>query len=205
MIEFVTGKLSYIDTEYIVIDVNGVGYLVFCANPFSFQQNEGKQLKIYTYQHVREDALRLYGFHNREERRLFEKLLQVSGIGPKGALAILASGAPERVVQAIEEEDERFLVKFPGVGKKTARQIILDLKGKLPEWMPSLLDQDGQPIDSGIQNNGSSHQELDEAVEALKALGYLDREINRALPALKEKQLTTDGYIKEALRLMLQV
>ncbi|WP_026689089.1 Holliday junction branch migration protein RuvA [Alteribacter aurantiacus] len=205
MIEFINGKVSYIDTEYIVIDVNGIGYLVYCANPFSFQKNEGESITIYTYQHVREDALKLFGFHNRDERRLFEKLLQVSGIGPKGALAILASGAPERVVQAIEEEDEKFLVKFPGVGKKTARQIILDLKGKLPEWMPSLLDHDGQPVDEAGHKRFAGNKELDEAMEALKALGYVDKEINRALPVLKEKDMTTDGYIKEALKLMLKV
>ncbi|TMW73979.1 Holliday junction branch migration protein RuvA [Alteribacter natronophilus] len=205
MIEFVTGKLNDIDTEYIVIDVNGIGYLVFCANPFSFQKQQGETLTVYTYQHVREDAIKLFGFHNRSERRLFEKLLQVSGIGPKGALAILASGAPERVVQAIEEEDERFLVQFPGVGKKTARQIILDLKGKLPEWMPSLLDKNGDPVPESAYQKEDSSKELDEAVEALKALGYVDREIKRALPKLQEKDLTTDGYIKEALRLMLKV
>ncbi|WP_142669880.1 Holliday junction branch migration protein RuvA [Alteribacter lacisalsi] len=205
MIEFVTGKLSDIDTEYIVIDVNGIGYLVYCANPFSFRKEEGETLTVYTYQHVREDAIKLFGFHNRSERRLFEKLLQVSGIGPKGALAILASGAPERVVQAIEEEDERFLVQFPGVGKKTARQIILDLKGKLPEWMPSLLDKNGDPVPESAFKQQKGNEELDEAVEALRALGYVDREIKRALPKLKDKEMTTDGYIKEALKLMLQV
>ncbi|RNA68738.1 Holliday junction branch migration protein RuvA [Alteribacter keqinensis] len=205
MIEFVTGRLSYIDTEYMVLDVNGIGYLVYCPNPFSFQKHEGSTVTVYTYQHVREDALKLFGFHNREERRLFEKLLQVSGIGPKGALAILAAGAPERVVSAIEEEDEKFLVKFPGVGKKTARQIILDLKGKLPEWMPSLLDHDGHPVNEAGHKRIAGNKELDEAVEALKALGYVDKEINRAMPVLKDKDLTTDAYIKEALKLMLKV
>ena len=81
--------------------------------------------------HVREDAQQLFGFTSLEQRELFRKLIQVSGIGPKGALAILASGNPTQVIQAIEMEDEAFLVKFPGVGKKTARQMILDLKGKL--------------------------------------------------------------------------
>ncbi|WP_096188242.1 Holliday junction branch migration protein RuvA [Evansella halocellulosilytica] len=202
MIEYLTGKITHIETDAIVVDVQGVGYLVHCANPFRFQEWLDEKMTVYTYQHVREDALQLFGFLSREERRLFEKLLQVSGIGPKGALAIIASGQPKTVIQAIEEENERFLVKFPGVGKKTARQMILDLKGKLPDVMPSLFDDsDGAAIK--VQQHDEK-QELTEAIEALKALGYVEREINKVLPNLKEKDLTTDEYIKLALKLMLQ-
>ena len=90
---------------------------------------------MYTHLHVREDAQQLFAFKTLDQRELFRKLIQVSGIGPKGALAILASGNPTQVISAIEQEDEKFLVKFPGVGKKTARQMILDLKGKLDSLM----------------------------------------------------------------------
>ncbi|UCZ54347.1 Holliday junction branch migration protein RuvA [Bacillus shivajii] len=204
MIECLTGKVIHIETEAIVIDVHGVGYLVYCANPFRFQEWLDETKTVYTYQHVREDAIQLFGFLNREERRLFEKLLQVSGIGPKGALAILASGEPKTVIQAIEEENERFLVKFPGVGKKTARQMILDLKGKLPDVMPSLFEDEYSDETSSRFSESDPNKELNEAVEALKALGYVEREINKVLPEIKEQQLSTDEYIKKALQLMLQ-
>ena len=99
MIEFLNGKINYIDTQYIVLEVNNVGYQVYCANPFIYQTDS--ELTVYTYQYVREDAIKLFGFKTREEKALFEKLLNVSGIGPKGALAILATGDPGQVIQAI--------------------------------------------------------------------------------------------------------
>nr|WP_090886152.1 Holliday junction branch migration protein RuvA [Evansella caseinilytica] len=202
MIDCLTGKVIHIEVDSIVIEVNDIGYLVYCANPYRFQESLHQKITVYTYQHVREDILRLYGFLAREEKRLFEKLLQVSGIGPKGALSILAVGEPQMVVQAIEEEDEGFLVKFPGVGKKTARQIILDLKGKLPEFLPSYAD-DGTAAGGKTANEKQLNQELEEAMEALKALGYMERELKKVAPALQKETLTTDGYIKLALQLML--
>ncbi|WP_209122819.1 Holliday junction branch migration protein RuvA [Alkalihalobacillus sp. BA299] len=203
MFDFIHGKVEFIDIQYIVIEVNGIGYQIHCPNPYIFQKEINEQCKIYTYQHVREDLIRLYGFKTREERHLFEKLLNVSGIGPKGALAILASGQPEQLVNAIEEEDEKYLVKFPGVGKKTARQIILDLKGKLDEFAPNLFQQDVSKVFSK-ESRSSNSKELDEAVEALKALGYVDREITKIVPQLEKEQTTTDQYIKKALQLMLK-
>ncbi len=118
MIDYIRGTLVEVELSYIVVDHQGLGYQVYCPNPFRFQQFEGETIQVFTYQYVREDVLRLYGFAKKEERVLFEKLLNVSGIGPKGALAILASGEPENVISAIEQEDEAFLVRFPGVGKK---------------------------------------------------------------------------------------
>jgi Holliday junction DNA helicase RuvA len=201
LIEFLRGKVTYIETEFIVIDVNNTGYLVYCGNPYQFQEWMDETITVYTYQHVREDAIKLFGFLSREERRLFEKLLQVSGIGPKGALAILASGKPATVVQAIEEEDEKFLVRFPGVGKKTARQIILDLKGKLPEFIAPLFQTEEENDTLSFSRESVN---LDEAVEALKALGYADKEINKVMPELKKEDMTIDAYIKKALQLMLR-
>ncbi len=204
MIEFVKGKVNYIDTQNIVIAVNGVGYQIFCANPFIYQVDEEKDVTIYTYQHVREDAIKLFGFRSREERALFEKLLNVSGIGPKGALAILASGVPQQVVQAIEEENEQFLTKFPGVGKKTARQIILDLKGKLTDFMPSLVGPVYE-LKNEEKEKANYPRELEDAIEALKALGYVEREIKKVAPKLATDQLSTDEYIKKALQLLLKL
>ncbi|MCL6616184.1 MAG: Holliday junction branch migration protein RuvA [Anoxybacillus ayderensis] len=197
MIEFIRGYVNYVCPEYIVIENNGIGYQVFTPNPFSFQMNKQQQIVVYTYQYVREDVLALYGFHTRQERSLFSKLLQVSGIGPKGALAILAAGQLEQLVEAIEAEDDKFLCKFPGVGKKTARQMILDLKGKLqavvPDAFPNLFTE---PIEET--------NPLSEALEALKALGYAEKEIQKVAPILKQEQLSTEGYIKLALQKLLK-
>lgn len=202
MIEFVKGSVNYIDTQYVVIDVNGVGYQIYCANPFIYKVDEGSTIIVYTYQYVREDAIKLFGFRSRDERALFEKLLNVSGIGPKGALAILASGQPQQVVNAIEEENEAFLTKFPGVGKKTARQMILDLKGKLEDFMPSLV---GSVYELKHEQKAKYPRELEDAIEALQALGYVEREIKKIAPKLAEEQLSTDQYIKKALQLLLTI
>ncbi|NEU31549.1 Holliday junction branch migration protein RuvA [bacterium LRH843] len=201
MIEFVQGELVEVETQYIVIDHHGLGYRIFCPNPYSLQTFVDQSIRIYTYQHVRQDLIRLYGFQTREERTLFEKLLNVSGIGPKGALAILAFGQPEQVVHAIETEDEAFLVKFPGVGKKTARQMILDLKGKLDEFAPNLLREQS---DQTGKKHKDHNEHLEEALEALRALGYVERELKKIRPHLEKEELLTDEYIKKALQMMLQ-
>ncbi|WNF37598.1 Holliday junction branch migration protein RuvA [Bacillaceae bacterium IKA-2] len=203
MIEFLKGKLSYIDTQYIVIETNGVGYQIFCANPFIYHVDLKTDIIVYTYQYVREDAIKLFGFRSRDERALFEKLLNVSGIGPKGALAILASGAPQQVVEAIEAENEQFLMKFPGVGKKTARQMILDLKGKLVDFMPSLVDSVYELKAMG--RTSVYPRELEDAIEALQALGYVEKEIKKVAPKLAQETLSTDQYIKKALQLLLKL
>ncbi|QKS70765.1 Holliday junction branch migration protein RuvA [Paenalkalicoccus suaedae] len=197
MIEMLTGKVVHIELETVTLDVHGVGYLLHCGNPYRYQEFLEETVTIYTYQHVREDMIRLYGFFHREERRLFEKLLQVSGIGPKGALAIVCSGQPTSVVEAIEEENETFLTKFPGVGKKTARQIILDLKGKVGDIMPTLAE-------GLFRTHEPENDELEEALEALRALGYVEREIKKIEPALKAQPGSTDHYIKLALQEMLK-
>lgn len=197
MIDYITGKLKYIHTDHVVLECGMIGYKIHCPNPFIYQYRIGNTETIFTYQHVREDILALYGFENIDERDLFMKLIQVSGIGPKGALAILASGEPTQVAQAIEAEDETFLTRFPGVGKKTARQIILDLKGKLENWT-------SEPGDNRVQSDAIPQDGLEDAVEALTALGYGQKEIKKILPKLEaEKQLSTDQYIKRALQLLL--
>lgn len=203
MIEFVNGIIDDVNPEFIVVDVSGIGYQIFCPNPFIYQMDNHEKVKVYTYQHVREDTLALYGFKSRNEKALFTKLLSVSGIGPKGALAILATGEVGQVVQAIEAENDTYLTKFPGVGKKTARQIILDLKGKLQELItdPDHAGNQNQ-LDLPLQEKVTS-QDLDEAVEALKVLGYSEREIKKVVPALSEEKLSTDQYIKRALQLLL--
>ncbi|MFC7393209.1 Holliday junction branch migration protein RuvA [Scopulibacillus cellulosilyticus] len=196
MIDYIKGTVQHISSEYMVIENNGIGYQIICPNPFAYQQHMGQEMVIYTYQYVREDIIALYGFKSREERALFIHLLSVSGIGPKGGLAILASGQPENVIQAIEDENEQYLIKFPGIGKKTARQIILDLKGKFKDQFGLF----APVMEDSLGSNGA----LEEALEALKALGYSEREIKRIVPKLENKNLTAEKYIKEALGLMLK-
>ncbi|WP_059102783.1 Holliday junction branch migration protein RuvA [Shouchella shacheensis] len=200
MIDYVRGTLKRIESDFIVIDVGGVGYQVYCANPYRFTAEQEKDVQIQTHHYVREDTQRLYGFASFAERTLFEKLLGVSGIGPKGALAILASGQPEDVIQAIEEEDEALLVRFPGVGKKTARQIILDLKGKL-ELAPNVEGESSGTASSEVKKSNHS---LEDALEALRALGYVEKELKKVKPTLELETMDTDAYVKRALQLLLK-
>ncbi|MCP3762612.1 Holliday junction branch migration protein RuvA [Domibacillus sp. A3M-37] len=202
MYEYIKGIISFIGPEYIVIENNGIGYRVLTPNPFAFSKHEQEQKKVYLYQHVREDAHLLFGFATAEEKRLFEKLISVSGIGPKGALAVLASGTPSHVVNAIEREDEPYLIKFPGIGKKTARQMILDLKGKLDHVASDSLT--GLFVEEPTEPASSDNAALDEALLALEALGYSAREIKRISGRLeKEETMSTDEYIRKGLQLLL--
>ncbi|WP_342432438.1 Holliday junction branch migration protein RuvA [Neobacillus sp. FSL H8-0543] len=204
MYEFIKGTVMFVGPEYIVVENNGIGYQISTPNPFIYSSKMDTIVTVYTYHYVREDLMALYGFETREEKKLFTKLLNVSGIGPKGALAILASGEVEQVVSAIDNEDESFLVKFPGVGKKTARQMILDLKGKLqdvvPDYFPNLFNADKFPAAAGQPNDTA----FEEAMLALKALGYSEKEIKKIAPELRKEQLSTDQYIKKALQRLLK-
>ncbi|HSJ37586.1 MAG TPA: Holliday junction branch migration protein RuvA [Planococcus sp. (in: firmicutes)] len=196
MYDYIKGTVTRVTPEYLVVEQQGIGWQIFAPNPYSFGTEE---LQVFLHHHVREDAQLLFGFPSLEQRELFRKLISVSGIGPKGALAILASGQPQHVIEAIEREDEGYLVKFPGVGKKTARQMILDLKGKLTEFF-------GEPFESQETHTllGADDLELEEAMLALGALGYSEREINKVKPKLKDLDLDTEGFMKKALQLLLK-
>ncbi|EOG4106684.1 Holliday junction branch migration protein RuvA [Listeria monocytogenes] len=199
MYDYIKGTVTTITPEYIVVEAGQIGYQIMTGNPFSFQRLEGTEAQVFLYQHVREDNISLFGFQTTEERYLFKKLLSVSGIGPKSALAIIASGDVVPLISAIESEDDVYLTKFPSVGKKTARQIILDLKGKLADVVASEIVYVAPENDMVA---GLSPQ-LEEAVLALEALGYSTRELKKVIPKLsKEEDLTSDAYIKLALQLM---
>ena len=205
MYDYLKGQVTRITPEYIALEVQGIGYQLYTPNPFAFRINNQCQ-QIYVHMNVREDAQTLFGFTSLEQRELFRKLILVSGIGPKGALAILASGSPTHVIQAIEMEDEAFLVKFPGVGKKTARQMILDLKGKLGSLMDTVelpSTEEELPL-FGINPN---KHELEEAMLALTALGYSEKELLKVKPQLEEDAslTTTDAYMKQALKWLLKM
>lgn len=197
--DYIKGQVTRVTPEYITLDQNGIGWLIMTPNPYAFHKTEEVQ-QVFTYLHVRQDVQLLLGFKTLEQRELFKKLITVSGIGPKGALAILASGIPSQVVSAIEREDEGFLVQFPGVGKKTARQMILDLKGKLHDLFSEIDVEDEEHTLLTMAENDA----LDEAILALQALGYSQREVNKVKKSLEKEELSTEGYMKLALQLLLK-
>ncbi|MDD2435718.1 MAG: Holliday junction branch migration protein RuvA [Bacilli bacterium] len=185
MYEYIKGIVTEIDSNYIILENNNIGYLVYTSNPYSFSEN--KEYKVYIYQQVREDMISLYGFKTFDEKSLFLKLIEVKGLGCKTALPMLATGSIAGIMDAIERENILYLKKFPKIGDKVARQIILDLKGKL---VPN--------VDSkGI------YPQFDELVEVLKGLGYKVSDINKILPNIDNKK-TIEAQIKDALKLMLK-
>lgn len=208
MIDFLRGQLAHRETDYVVLDVHGVGYRVFCSNPFAVQPKDSEEVTMYIHYHVREDAHMLFGFPTREEQSLFRLLLDVTGIGPKVALGILAGGRPEVIIGAIRQENLGFLTKLPGIGKKTAQRIVLDLKDKLGAWSPAT----GMPDDGGWGIAGLETPEPEagawgEAKAALMALGYTEAEADRAgetvRPKLKGGE-SADAVTKLALQALYQ-
>src|SRR5699024_798724 len=131
MFAYINGIVTLINEEVIELDVHGIGYEINCANPYEFQRLLNDKTLIYTYHHVSEDAMTLSGFKTEDDKHIFTKLISVSRIGPKSAISILGTVDVNEFISAVEAENEKYLTQFPGVGKKTARQIILDLKGKL--------------------------------------------------------------------------
>lgn len=199
MYEYFDGLVTSVTPYYIVVEIQGIGYQVYVANPFRYHADSKK--KVYVYQAVRENAITLYGFWNLAEKNLFLKLLNVSGIGPKSALAILANDNHLGLVEAINGENITYLTKFPGVGKKTAQQIILDLKGKLED-----LDEQSDFI--GQQSlefkEDATNSNLVEALAALDALGYTKTETKKITKQLKQLNAdSTDDYLRAALKLLM--
>lgn len=200
MIAYIKGKLVMIQEESVVLDAGGIGYEIICPNPFIYQKYMDQETFIYTYHHVREDVQCLFGFKDEDQKLLFTKLISVSGIGPKSAINMIGSVQVPDFIAAIEQEDEKYLTQFPGVGKKTARQIILDLKGKL-----SGLFTIKEPDKMETTTNTMNVPDLTEVQEALKALGYTQGEINPIIPSLKQSELAqTNELIKKALALLVK-
>lgn len=198
MYEYLTGLVAVVAPQYIVVDVNGVGYKLLVANPYRYQEDRTKKVQVYVYQAVREDNISLFGFTDQNEKNLFMQLINVSGIGPKSALAILANPDHQGLVDAITNNNVSYLTKFPGIGKKTASQIVLDLRDKLTnESSSSLFATTQLTVDATV------NRELKDALEALAALGYKERDIKKVQKTLmKEEQMATDEYLRQALRLL---
>ena len=182
MFDYLNGLITKIESSYIVLDVSGIGFKVYTPNPYVFE--EGVISKVYLYNHVREDENTLYGFKKEEERNLFLKLINVKGLGPKLALPILATGSVEGIKDAINGENIMYLKKFPKIGEKVARQIILDLKGK-------------------VESTGNVVNTEDELYEVLISLGYKQADINSVIKQVN-KEATIEMQVKEALKLLLR-
>lgn len=190
MIAFIKGIVFSYTLNTVIVENNGVGYEIFFAHPDSIRLNQ--EVMIYTYHHIREDENSLFGFLSIEEKELFEKLIGVKGIGPKTAMGILGASSLDQLINSIEQGEVNALKKIPGIGAKAASQIILDLKGKLVHV-------------ETVDKKESLNRELEDAVEALKALGYKPSELAGVIKALKsEERKTTDEYVRLGLQYLLK-
>ena len=185
MYSYIIGKVSEINSNNIVLECNNIGYLIYVANPFSYKINE--EYKVYVYNKISEEEYSLYGFKTMEEYELFLKLISVKGLGAKLALPILATGSISGIVDAINRENILYLTKFPKIGDKLARQIILDLKGKINIEVNEEIESD----------------ETEDLIDTLVALGYKTSEIKKVIGMI-DKSNTLEEQVKEALKLLLK-
>lgn len=189
MIAFIKGSVVSYDQEHVVIDHNGMGFEVKYAHTDRIHLDE--DLMVYTYLHSTENDLSLFGFNSKNEKDLFMRLISVKGLGPKTAMGMLAKSNANAIIQSIETGDVTALKRLPGIGAKTASQIILDLKGKLVQ------SEDGA--------SGSFNGEILDAMEALKNLGYRSKEVEKAAAYMNQEQgLTTEKYLKLGLQFLMK-
>lgn len=187
MYDYIKGTVTGLKNNAIVLENNGVGYLIYASNPYSYETQ--KDYKVYVYQQIREDENSLYGFKTLEEKEFFLKLISVKGLGCKMALPILAVGSINGIMDAIERENILYLKKFPKIGEKLAKQIVLDLKGKL------------EFIGVGISDDQVETE--NELKEVLIGLGYKEKELKPVL-ARVDTSLSIEEQVKDALKLLLK-
>lgn len=194
MYDYIKGTLTKITAKFIVVEAAGLGYIIHTANPYGFSDQVNQAVKIYLHQVVREDAQLLYGFTSENEKEIFLNLISVSGIGPMTALAIIAVDDNDGLVRAIDDNNITYLTKFPKIGKKTAQQMILDLAGKFV------------PADNPVKENPklAGNLALDEAMEALLALGYKASELKKIRAFFDNTTDSTENYIKSSLKLLMK-
>lgn len=195
MYYYVNGTVAEIGPNLTVIDCGGVGYACATTNYTLAQLKRGEQAKLYTYLHVREEIFDLYGFSTQAELSSFKMLLGVSGVGPKAALAILSSGTPDQLALSIVTGDEKSLTGVPGIGKKIAQRIILELKDKLAK------EQTGFDARMGTLSPIPAGGKTQEAASALAVLGYSSQEISAALKGV-DAALPVEEMIRIALKKM---
>ena len=184
MYNYIKGKIVETSSNYIVLENNNIGYQIYTGNPFEFQENE--EYTVYVYQKISEDDNSLYGFKTREQKELFLRLIDVKGLGCKMALPMIALGSVSGIIDAIDRENILYLKKFPKIGDKVARQIILDLKGKL-----------------NMESTDKESDTTNELIEVLTSLGYKSVDIKRIIPQIDLSQGLED-QVKSALKLMLK-
>lgn len=205
MVAYVNGILESIEEGNAVIDVNGIGINVnISGSTMDRMPGIGEMVKVYTYTNVKEDAFTLFGFLSRDELSLFKLLITVNGIGPKGGLAILSVMSPDDLRFAIIAGDSASIAKAPGIGKKTAERITLELKDKIKVTEDSLLSQGGDSLDGDLLGDNLSAK--DETVAALVALGYNNsdamRTVRKVLGTEEGAAANTEDLLKLALKEM---
>ena len=194
MFEYIYGKIDEIDSGYIVLDNGKIGYKIYVSEHTMAKLGEiGEKVKIYTHYHVREDNISLYGFMSNEELKMFELLLQVSGIGAKTAIAMLSNITPSKFALAIISNDLKTLTKIPGIGNKSAQRMVLELKDKL-KTQTAIEDDEEETT----PNDNS--ESINEAGQALQILGYNKSEISKVFDKFDTHNLSTEDLIKEALK-----
>ena len=186
MIAFVNGIVKIIRNDRVVLDVHGVGYEVYLANALSQKMNE--ELSLYTYQHVREDAILLFGFIKEEDYEVFMRLINVKGIGPKTAQTMLSVCSGKEMIEAIENDDIKRLKSLPGIGAKTAGQIVLDLKGKFVS-----LETSDSPVSNPVWT---------QVQDALLSLGYKTNQLTKIKKEFENTELGEDEMLRQALILL---
>lgn len=197
MFYYIDGTVSVLEENMAVLDCGGVGYACHTTAYTLSQLQIGKQQKLFTYCHIKEDAFDIYGFSTKEELNCFNSLLSVSGVGPKASLAILSSVTPSQLSLAIMTGDEKTLTMAPGVGKKMAQRIILELKDKLGAQTASVDSSSNTFVPAAMGNKTS------EATAALASLGYSNSEIGMALKNLDVEHLALEEIVRNALRAMI--
>lgn len=195
MIGSIRGIVSLLAADYCLLENNGIGYRVFMPAISLSQIKTGQEIRVFTYMAVREDAILLYGFLTQEYYQLFLQLTAVSGVGPKVALGVLSASKPENFYLAIQNRDIKVLTSLPGIGKKMAERLILELKDKVENM------EDSDAISSGAASVSGSDNNTSEAIEALKSLGYTNTEIYPIVKAIPNcNELSTENIIRQALR-----
>ena len=197
MFYYVNGTVAEIEAGLAVIDCSGVGYACATTNYTLSQLKKGERAKLYTYLNVREDAMEMFGFASQSELRSFKMLIGVSGVGPKAALSILSSTTPQQLSMAVVMGDEKALTAAPGIGKKIAQRIILELKDKLIKEQGGFEAGSGAAVAMPAQNNKAG-----EAAAALAVLGYGSQEIAAALKGIDMDALPLEEIIRQSLKKM---
>lgn len=196
MYAYIKGNLEVKSNLYIIVETGGIGYQIYMPQKAIEKLGEiGSQVKIYTHYHVREDNISLYGFINQEELRMFELLLSVSGIGAKSAISMLSEVSPSSFALSVITNDVSKLVKIPGIGKKTAARIVLELKDKLKTETATEKPEEIVEVTQG-------EEKIDELIAALQVLGYTRYEINKVIEKIDIKELALEDSIKKALILL---